>query len=48
MTTKPDGLGIGLSIAQTILSAHGTRLEYSDGTDGGAVFSFALEVPDAR
>ena len=42
VTTKSGGLGIGLAIAQTIITAHGSRLEYSDARDGGAVFTFSL------
>ena len=44
MTTKPDGLGIGLAIAQTIMVAHGSRLEYQDRPGGGAVFAFSLPI----
>jgi C4-dicarboxylate-specific signal transduction histidine kinase len=44
VTTKPEGLGIGLAIAQTIITAHGSRLAYSDARDGGAVFAFSLEA----
>ena len=44
VTTKPDGLGIGLAIAQTIVTAHGSRLEHREGADRGAVFAFSLAV----
>ena len=42
VTTKPQGLGIGLAIAQTIVTEHGSRLTYSDARNGGAVFTFSL------
>ena len=48
VSTKPQGLGIGLAIAQTIISAHGSRIEYSDAPDGGAVFAFSLAADVAR
>jgi signal transduction histidine kinase len=42
VTSKPQGLGIGLAIAQTIIAAHGSRLSYCDARDGGAKFTFSL------
>jgi C4-dicarboxylate-specific signal transduction histidine kinase len=45
MTTKPDGLGVGLAIAQTIVGAHGSKLEYRGGA-GGAVFAFSLAAAE--
>jgi C4-dicarboxylate-specific signal transduction histidine kinase len=41
-TTKEAGLGLGLSISKTIVSAHGGRLSFSRNPKGGTIFSFTL------
>ncbi|MFC0242539.1 sensor histidine kinase [Rhodopseudomonas telluris] len=41
-TTKPDGMGIGLSISQTIIQSHGGSISVSTPPEGGTVFGFTL------
>jgi C4-dicarboxylate-specific signal transduction histidine kinase len=44
-TTKDSGLGMGLSICQSIIVAHGGRLWAEAGQPHGAVFQFTLPAP---
>ena len=43
-TTKPNGLGLGLPISQTIIEAHGGRLWATANSGTGATFHFTLPI----
>ena len=46
-STKPNGLGMGLSISRSIITSHGGRLWAENNPSRGATFVFALPVPVA-
>jgi PAS domain S-box-containing protein len=43
-TTKADGMGMGLSIARSMIFVHGGRIWAENSPDGGATFHFTLAV----
>lgn len=42
VTSKQSGMGIGLSICRTIVQAHGGRIWFEPGPNGGTAFHFTL------
>ena len=47
-TTKPEGLGLGLSICRSIIEAHGGRLWVAPNEPRGSVFTFCLPPSEPR
>ena len=48
VTTKPAGMGVGLSISKRIVEAHGGEMWAEPNPGGGTVFHFTLEPPGDR
>jgi two-component system sensor kinase FixL len=47
ITTKRDGLGVGLAISRTIVQSYGGTLTYADNPAGGSIFMIELP-PDVQ
>jgi len=43
VTTKADGIGVGLAISRSIIQACGGNLYFSDNPEGGAIFTIDLQ-----
>jgi two-component system sensor kinase FixL len=48
ITSKQNGMGIGLSICRTIIEAHGGRIWFEPRTTGGTAFHFTVPSGDAK
>ena len=43
-TTKPQGMGIGLSLCRTIIESHGGQIQAEANPAGGTIFRFTVRA----
>jgi two-component system sensor kinase FixL len=48
VTTKPIGMGVGLSISRSIIEAHGGQIEVEPNPGGGTIFRFTVRTTDTE
>jgi two-component system sensor kinase FixL len=48
VTSKPNGMGVGLSISRTIVEAHGGHLTAEPNPEGGTIFRLTLKALNQR
>lgn len=48
VTTKPEGMGVGLSISRTIVESHGGRIWTEPNPGGGAIFRFSVRLAEVE
>lgn len=47
VTSRPEGMGMGLAICKSVLNAHDSTLEFQPCESGGTMFYFSLPVLDS-
>ncbi|WP_370682651.1 nitrogen regulation protein NR(II) [Comamonas sp. GB3 AK4-5] len=46
-TTRPEGMGLGLSLCRTVVEQHGGQLQFTPNLPRGTVFTFTLPIAES-